>query len=94
MADRLPQVPAAEFVTKWQQHGPQYYIDLGYNAQALRNRAAQLRKKGVPLKDYPVVRAATPGRAKLDIDALKALAEQALSNSAESLDAPEGDSDV
>ncbi len=84
MADRLPHVPAAEFVTKWQQHGPDYYVNLGYNMQSLRNRAAQLRKQGVPLKDYPVVR---HGK-KLDIAALTAIAEKALSDSAESLDNP------
>jgi len=91
MADRLPQIPAAQFVAKWQEKGPDYFVDLGYNPAATNARASKLRKAGVPLKKWP----APPRkpRSGLDIEALKEIAEKALSDSAESLDA-QGDSDV
>lgn len=89
-ADRLPQIPATQFVEKWQMHGPDYFDNLGYSVAAVRARAAKLRKQGVPLKSWP---AATHTRG-LNIAELTAIAEKALSDSAESLDTTEGDSDV
>ena len=80
MADRLPSIKAEDFVTLWQQKGPDYFTGLGYSTQAVRSRASSLRKLGVPLKEWPL------SRRKTDINMLKTLAEQALSNSAESLD--------
>jgi len=79
--DRLPQIPAAKFVEKWQAHGPEYFENLGYSVNAVKARAAKLRKLGVPLKPWSTAR--TGG---LDIEALKQIAEQALSTSAEPLD--------
>ena len=93
MSDRLPQIPAAQFVAKWQEQGPSYFVNLGYNQNAINARASKLRKAGVPLKQW------SSGSRGLDIEALKAIAEKALSDSAESLDTPDtqdnqGDSDV
>jgi len=85
-ADRLPQIPAAQFVEKWQSHGPGYFENLGYSVNAVKARAAKLRKLGVPLKVWSTVR--TGG---LDIEALKKLAESLDTDN--QMDG-EGDSDV
>jgi len=83
MAERLPQILAAQFVEKWQKFGPSYFIELGCSPEALSARASKLRKDGVPLKKWPA-RPRTGSR--LDIEALKQIAEKALSDAAESLD--------
>lgn len=90
-ADRLPQVPAAQFVEKWQKFGPVYFTELGYSGPAVSARASKLRKAGVPLKKWPT---APRSRGGLDLEALKQIAEKALSDSAESLDDTSTDTDT
>ena len=73
---RAPAIPAAVFVKEWQRAPSlaEAVHVLGKNASL---RAATLRKKGVNLKKFNT----TPrGRAKLDIDALNMLADNALND--------------
>ena len=71
---RAPSIPAATFVQEWQKAPTlRDAMDvLGKNASL---RASALRKRGINLKKFPTN---PKGRAKLDIQALNELADEAL----------------